>query len=135
MGGKVSAEYYRKWRASHPDYRARQVELKREYRKTHGREDRSKEYRNRRTERLRRNADNGWPAESLLVRRAQELATAVKRPDRRTLYWDDTHEELVNICVLALCEGSDPHEAMRQHLKREWQHRYQRIGSINEALI
>jgi hypothetical protein len=69
------------------------------------------------------------------VRRAQELATAVRKPDRRALYWDDTHEDLVCVCVLALCEGNDPQKAMRQFLQKEWEHRYQRIGSINEALI
>ena len=134
MGGRKSAEYYRKWRAAHPEYRARQNALRNERRKVKGREDRSKEYEHRRKTRLRRNAENGWTAESSLVRRAKELATAVREPDRRTLYWDDTHEELVGICVLALCEGSDPQRAMQQFLQREWQHRYHRIGSINEAL-
>jgi len=119
------AAYYREWRKAHPEYRKKQNLLRRERRKRKGREDRSEEYKRRGKtylarasekhvqERLQATGDNGWCLESSLIRKAKELALRVKKPDLRTTVYDDTYEELVCVCVLALCEGNDPEEAMK----------------------
>lgn len=113
MGGKVSAEYYRKYRAEHPKYRARERERVRQKRKDHGRGDRSEEYQRRRL-RLQERADKGVLLESSLMRKAKQLALRVKKPDMRDRVYDDTYEDLVCVCVLALCEGKDPGAAMKE---------------------
>ena len=128
MGGKVSAEYYRAWRASHPEYRARQNALRNARRASRGRGDRTAEYRARSK---RRNGDIGSCLESSIVRRAKQLAATVKRPDYRTVLWDDTYEDLVGVCILALCEGHDPKEAMREWLRLEWGYRFRRAPFID----
>jgi hypothetical protein len=133
MGGKASAEYYRKWRAAHPEYKKRQNELRNERRKKRGRGDRSAEYRRRAETRLRRSADNGWLAESSLIRAATAIVMSRKKPDRRTTLWDDTHEELVCVVTLALCEGTDPGEAMTTFMKDKWAWDYRRLP-INDGL-
>ena len=47
------------------------------------------------------------------MRKAKQLALRVKKPDMRTKVYDDTYEELVCVCALALCEGKDPAPAMK----------------------
>lgn len=127
MGGKVAAEYYRKWRASHPEYRARQNELRRK-RREGGRGDRSTEYARRRERdrerRLRRDGDNGHLLESSLVRRARKIATSRLKPDCRASVYDDRHDDLVCVVILALCDDQDPYEAMRRFLTEEWRYRF-----------
>jgi uncharacterized protein with von Willebrand factor type A (vWA) domain len=123
----ADAAYYREWRRTHPTYRKRQNELRNERRKRNGREDRSSEYRRRGQERLRRNADNGALAESSLIRKAISIARARKSPDRRTALWDDTYEDLVGVVIVALCEGTDPGDAMTRFMRDKWAWDYRRL--------
>ena len=136
MGGKVSAEYYRKYRAANPEYRKREAERSRRRKAEKGRGDRTEEYRRRaerlRQRRLREAADHGCLAESSILRKARALAVEIRKPDRRTTLWDDTHDDLVGIAVVALCEGKDPAEAMRSWLKKERSHRFYKRGSVDE---
>ena len=107
------AAYYREWRKTHPEYRKRQNLLRKERRKKQGRGDRSREHKRRSQRRLQATGDNGWCLESSLIRKAKELALRVKKPDLRTVVYDDCYEELVCVCVLALCEGKDAGVAMK----------------------
>lgn len=136
MGGRVPAEYYRKWRAAHPEYKKREAERSRRRKAQYGRGDRTKEYQRqkerRRQQRLRKNAELGSLAESSLVRKARVLAASMLKPDRRTTLHDDRHEDLVGEAVLALCEGKDPAEAMRSWLKKERSHRFFKWGSLDD---
>jgi len=110
------AAYYRKWRREHPEYRKRQVELRKKRRQEKGRGDRSAEYKRAYERRKITTGDNGWCLESCIVAKAKHLALRVKRPDHRTYVYDDCYEDLVGVCVVSLCEGSDPFEAMRRFM-------------------
>jgi len=125
VGGKVSAEYYRTYRKTHPEYRARQNALRNERRRAFGRGDRSREYTSKVQRTLRANGENGQCLESSVVRKAKAIVMEVSRPDRRTTLWDDKHEDLVGEVVVALCEGSDPAAAMREWMSGYWFRRYQ----------
>lgn len=131
MGGKVSAEYYRAYRKAHPELQKRYNELRRQRRATKGREDRTKEYQQRAVTLQRRRGDGGQLLESCIVTKAKALAAQRKKPDRRTVLWDDRYEDLVGECVLALCEGRDPGNAMHTFLKKEWEHTWHRAYSIS----
>lgn len=74
----------------------------------------------RKLKRLRQRAEHGSLAESSLIRKAREIASAKRKADRRAVLWDDTFEDLVGEVVLALCEGTDPGERMHQFLKDRW---------------
>lgn len=124
------AAYYRAWRLAHPEYRAREAERSRRRKAELGRGDRAAEYANTaaREAELRRmkNGDNGWLEESELILRARAIASDRLKPDRRTVLWDDRHEDLVGEVVLALVEGRDPYDAMMEWLRKDWSHRYRR---------
>lgn len=90
--------------------------------------DRSRELEAKRERAIRARGENGGLLESSIVRKAREIASAKKRPDRRAAVWDDRHDDLVGICILALCEGKDAQKAMTEFLKAEWLHSYYRVG-------
>jgi hypothetical protein len=125
LGGKASAEYYRQWRAAHPEYRKRQNELRKKRRAEKGREDRQREYANQRVQRRRKNGDNGHLLESSVVRKARELVLQRRKPDIRNDLYNDAFEDLVGEVVLALCEGKDPGECMDVWTKEDnaWKYR------------
>jgi hypothetical protein len=131
VGGKQSAAYYRAYRASHPELKERYNELRRKRRAEQGRGDRSAEYRSRARRKAASSGDNGCCLESCIVKKAKQLAESVKRPDRRTVLWDDRYEDLVGICILALCEGRDPKAAMRSWLKEEWYYHFYRMPLLD----
>jgi hypothetical protein len=124
MGGKVSAEYHRRYRRAHPENRARQNALRNERRRTLGRGDRSREYKAKSNRRLQAHGDEGQCLESSIVKRAQAIVMATCRPDQRTTLWDDKYEDLVGEVVVALCEGCDPMVAMREWMRGYWLRRY-----------
>jgi hypothetical protein len=125
VGGRVPAEYYRKWRASNPEYRKRQNELRKKRRAEKGREDRQREYANQKVQRRRKNGDNGQLLESSVVRKAREVVLKRRKPDIRNDLYNDAFEDLVGEVVLALCEGKDPGEVMDVWIKEAnaWQYR------------
>lgn len=113
------AAYYRKWRASHPEYRARQVKIQRERnRRSPRKRDYKREYQQRLDLRRLQEPRGGALLESSLIRKAKQLALRVKQPDNRTYMYDDTYEELVSECLLAMCEGRDPGKAMHRWMSK-----------------
>lgn len=120
MGGRANAEYYRRYRAEHPAYREREKQRLRQ-RRRRGKRNYVKEYQQRKRRRLQDDAD-GVLLESSLIRKAKQLALRVKRPDMRTHVYDDCYEELVCVCALALCEGTDPGAAMKQWMTERAKH-------------
>jgi hypothetical protein len=120
----VDAAYYRAWRAAHPEYRARQYRLRADRRRRNGREDRTQEYARRR-ERARRDlperqADVPVPALHL-GHELFEVAREVVGPRRTALMvlHDPLYDDLLSEATLALIEGRDPHEAVREYGTRE----------------
>src|SRR5262245_42374941 len=112
---KRDAAYYRAWRAAHPEYRARQVRLRNERRRLHGRGDRAAEYAARR----------GRPIPPLpglhhghaLFERARGIVGA--RTTTLVSLADPLYDDLVAEATLALLEGADPAEAVRRYRARE----------------
>lgn len=121
--------YWSEWRAAHPEYRERQVALRRARRARQGRGDRSSEYarqRERRAEQRSRQAgDHGSLEVHPFVYLAQAFALRVARPDRRAVMHRPTYDDVVSSVVVALFEGSDPTAAAVRSLRaeRQWEHR------------
>lgn len=100
-------EYWRRWRAEHPDYRARQTEIRRQRRLRVGRGDRTEEYRRRAAKRPKAEEPLG-PLFPDLVRGAT-LA-----------FWnEELAADLRQERSLAELEGRDPEEAARAYRLRE----------------
>jgi hypothetical protein len=117
----ADAAYYRAWRAAHPEYKARQNQLRAERRRLHGRGDRSAEYSRRRSRAIP-------PMPPLhdghdLFEQARRIV-GERRTSLVTLY-DPLHDDLLSEATLALIEGRDPHEAIRAFRSRE--HAFGRI--------
>lgn len=129
----MSAEYYRDYRRTHPEYRKRERQRLRERRRIVGREDRTVEYRRQREKERRVNADHGHILESCIFRQAHKIVLTKYRPDRRTVLWDDRYEDLVGEVVVALCEGSDPHTAMREWMRGYWSRRYHHLPILEDS--
>ncbi len=116
-------DYWKKWRAAHQAYREREKRRSRDRTtKSHG--DRAGQYQRRR-ERLRvRRAEHGWVESNHPILDDATLATQNHiRPDRRTHYLDPLYEDCLMSAVLAILEGSDPHEAIKSTLHAERGHR------------
>ena len=111
----ADALYHRRWRAAHPEYRARQNRLRNERRRRLGRGDRSAEY--------RRRASRALPAIPGLHDGHDlfEQAHRIVGPKRRSLstLHDPLHEDLLSEATLALLEGRDPADAVRSYGARE----------------
>lgn len=111
----VDAAYHRAWRAAHPEYRARQNQLRNERRRRSGRGDRSAEYAKRPSR-----AIPHVPA--LHVGHGLfELARRIVGPRPGTLasLYDPLYDDLVSEATLALIEGRDPMVAIRAYGARE----------------
>jgi hypothetical protein len=111
----ADAKYYRHWRATHPEYRARQNRLRNERRRRLGRGDRTAEY-------ARRTSRAHPPLPGLHV--GHDLFEQAKRivgPPRGTLttLHDPLHEDLLSEATLAILEGRDPAEAVDRYGARE----------------
>lgn len=109
------AAYYRAWRASHPEYRARQNRLRNERRRRRGRGDRRVEYAQRPSRTLA-----GLPGLHL----GHDLFVQARRvvgPQRTSLdtLHDPLHEDLLSEATLAILEGRNPVEAVQRYGARE----------------
>lgn len=107
MGGKPrDPDYWRKWRAAHPEYRERQRELRNRRRAEQGRGDRSAEYAKKRRE----------PVPPL-----PELFPDLVPRRRTTLLFrdEDLRRELRQVRELALLEGANVLNAVRSFARRE----------------
>jgi hypothetical protein len=88
--------------------------------------DRSREYARqsvRRAEARRlRSGDNGTPETHPLLEQAKTIASRHVRPDRGAVIYEPRWEEAVGVAALALVEGHDAEEAVREHrrVEREW---------------
>ena len=111
----TDAAYHRAWRASHPEYRARQNRLRNERRARNGRGDRSAEYARRPSRALP-------PMPGLHVgHELFEQAREVVGPRLTNLVQlhDPLYEDLVSEATLAMIEGRDPEDAVRNYGARE----------------
>lgn len=111
----VDAAYHRAWRAAHPEYRARQNQLRNERRRRTGRGDRSAEFAKRRSRAIP-------PVPALHVGHDLfELARRIVGPRPSTLVslYDPLYDDLVSEATLALIEGRDPVVAIRAYGARE----------------
>ena len=111
----ADAKYYRHWRATHPEYRARQNRLRNERRRRFGRGDRTREY-------ARRASRAHPPLPGLhLGHDLFEQARRIVGPRRGTLktLYDPLHEDLLSEATLAILEGRDPAEAVNRYGSRE----------------
>lgn len=111
----ADAAYHRAWRAAHPDYRARQNQLRNERRRHAGRGDRSAEYAARRSRAIP-------PMPGLHI--GHDLFAVARRivgPRRTSLVtlYDPLYDDLVSEATLALIEGRDPEAAVRSYGSRE----------------
>ena len=111
----TDAAYYRAWRAAHPEYRERQNRLRRERRARNGRGDRSAEYR-------KRPSRAAPPMPGLHVGHSLfERAREIVGPRTTSLIhlYDPLHEDLLSEATLAIIEGRDPADAVRDYGRRE----------------
>lgn len=109
------ASYYRAWRAAHPEYRARQNRLRNERRQMRGRGDRTAEYARRRSRAIP-------PIPGL--HDGHDLFEEARRivgPRRTSLIslHDPLYDDLLSEATLALIEGRDPQDAVRDYASRE----------------
>jgi hypothetical protein len=135
VGKPVDPGYWRKWRAAHPEYRARERERRRG--RTRRYDDRRAEYKKqaerRRRLRLREIAENGWVIDHHpLLEQAKEVASSLTTRDRGVVIYEPRWEEAVSVAALALVEGEDPELAVKKHLHRESEWRY-RTCPLNVA--
>lgn len=118
------AAYYRVWRAAHPEYRERQKQVRREYRRIHGRGDRSKEY-------ARRVPPTPPPepippvwqgGQDVLIDLAWGYVRHCPRGVAVSFREDELAIDAVGVAVLAMLERRDPAEAVRAFYaaERNW---------------
>lgn len=100
------AAYYRAWRAAHPGYAKRQTEIKRKRRASHGREDRTKEFANRKSK-----AGSSEPI--------PQLYEEVRNGRGVSFLQDEMRMDMEQEKALALIEGRDPAEAARAYRMKE----------------
>ena len=111
----TDAAYHRAWRAAHPEYRARQNRLRNERRARNGRGDRSAEY-------ARRASRAIPPVPPMHVGHAVfEQAREVVGPRATNLVQlhDPLYDDLLSEATLAIIEGRDPKDAVRNYGARE----------------
>jgi hypothetical protein len=109
------AAYFRAWRATHPEYRARQNRLRNERRRRHGRGNRSIEYAARRSRAIP-------PVTAMhLGHDLFEQARRIVGPRRGslTMLYDPLYDDLLSVATLALIEGRDAEDAVRRYRSSE----------------
>jgi hypothetical protein len=111
----ADAAYYRAWRAAHPEYRARQNQIRTERRRRFGRGDRSAEYAGRPSRAIP--SVPGLHHGHDLFERARRIV-GPRRTSLVTLD-DPLYDDLVSEATLALIEGRDPVVAIRRYGARE----------------
>ena len=112
MGKPKDPEYWKKWRAQHPEYRERE----RQRMKRRERGDRSGEHR-RRAARLRAKREaEVHPALQThpLLRCARCMVASVMKQDGRLMVYDDVFDEAVAEALYSWALGEDPMEGVRR---------------------
>jgi len=107
--------YWRRWRADHPEYRARQRELRNARRRKYGRGDRSREYARRKSragEPLPPKHEGHW---------FFEIARGVVGPRITGFHSleDPLYDDLLSVAVLAILEGEDVKAAVDAYRRAE----------------
>ncbi len=134
MGKPPDPGYWRAWRAAHPEYRAREVERRRQRRLIHGREDRTTELARLAATRPSR-ALVLAPMPDLhlghsLLDEAIVIATRHIRPDRRAVLMDPLFDDVVGAVVVAILAGTDPDAAARAARLEEHRHRWHQVPLV-----
>ena len=116
MGRPASPDYWRRWRATHPEYRARERERAGARRRAG--------YRSPRTHRTRVVAEPIAIATHPLLAWAQDLAAGLVREDRRVRLSDELYPDVVGEIVLARLQRQDPVARATVWLRaeRSWRH-------------
>lgn len=109
------AAYYRRWRADHPEYAARQNELRAERRRRLGRGDRRAEYSRRPSRAIP--AVGAMHVGHDLFDQARRIV-GPRRTALTTVY-DPLYDDLLSEATLALLEGRDPVLAVRWYRSAE----------------
>jgi len=108
MGKPLDPDYFKKYRASHPEYAARDRARRNLRRYAHGPRDRSAEY-------ARRNAlRNHAPAEPL-----QQLYPDLNHGTSVAFWEDELRMDIEQEKILAVLEGKDPEKAAKTYATRE----------------
>ncbi len=105
------AAYFRAWRAAHPEYRARQNQLRNERRRRTGRGDRTAEYRLRPSRALP--GVTGLHLGHSMFEEARRVVG--ERRSTFAVLHDPLHDDLLSEATLALLEGRDPIDAIRRY--------------------
>ena len=133
MGKPKDPDYWRKWRAAHPDYRKREGERRRRRRACMTPEERRKE-RGRSVRRARE------PVEIPPLHQGHDLFDQAKRIAGMTSGFKYlTHpfyDDLISELGVGLLEGADPTEVRRSFLRRERDWLFKTIsltGVVKEA--
>ena len=124
MGKPRDPDYWKKWRAAHPEYAERERQRSRK-RRERGRGDRTSEYRAR-AARLRAAREAEAPPlldTHPLIKEARRYVSRWVSQDRRDRVYRDDYDEAVSEVLLATSEGFQMHTGyMRWRRKRDpWQ--------------
>lgn len=120
----MTPDYWRAWRAAHPEYRERQNALRNRRRALQGRGDRSAEYRRRSAQRAPDEAPLEAPRHPIMDE-ALAVASRYARPDRGRVIFDPLYEEAVCVAALAICAGQDADAETAAYVRqeRDWSRR------------
>lgn len=121
MGKPRDPLYWRKWRARHPEYRARERTRLKARRRAHPEEHRASEA----ARKARRRAEASIPPlhhGHQILEQARLLALAHVRPNGLVSMYDPLYDDVVGAVVVALLEGTDPHLAAHAAVatERSW---------------
>jgi hypothetical protein len=116
MGRPASPDYWRRWRAGHPEYRERERERARARRRAG--------YRSPKTRRARAVVEPAEVELHPLLTWAQELAAGLVRQDGRARLSDELYPDVVGEILLAKLERKDPVARATAWLRseRSWRH-------------
>jgi hypothetical protein len=116
MGKPTSPDYWRRWRAAHPEYRARERDRARTRRRAG--------YRSPKKRRPLVEPEPIEPEPHPLLTWAQELAAGIVREDGRARLSDELYADVVGEILLAKMERQDPVARATAWLRaeRSWRH-------------
>ena len=125
MGRASDPFYFRKWRAAHPGYRAKDAERKRRWRAAMSPERRALTHGSHGARIIPPipPLHQGSP----IFERAKQIAERLgQHPDRRVAYVDPTYDDLISEISVAILERRDPLKAGRVFLSecRKWTTRH-----------
>ena len=116
MGRPTAPDYWRQWRAAHPEFRQRERERARARRRAG--------YRSPKSSRRRVVVEPMVEAPDPLLTWAQQLATDLVREDRSARLSDELYPDVVGEILLARLERKDPIARATAWLRaeRSWRH-------------